>query len=100
MSSMWEIPFTSSLLFGLLQINVPIFSGSKVFLIRIGISFLKEGWIVGGYKTFAPKWDNSIASSYEISEIGYACFTTLGFAVNIPGTSVHICNSTAFKAAA
>ena len=40
---------------GFLEIKVPSFSGSKVFLIRIGIFFLKAGCMVGGYKTFAPK---------------------------------------------
>ena len=62
-SSICEIPFTPLLFFGCLQIKVPALSESKVFLILIGISFLKAGCMVGGYSTFAPKWDNSIASS-------------------------------------
>ena len=43
MSSICEIPLTSLPFLGFLEINVPAFSGSKVFLILIGISFLKAG---------------------------------------------------------
>src|SRR6478672_12721228 len=75
---------------GWLDIRVPIASGSKVFLIQIGIAAFNTGCIVGGYNTLAPKCDNSIASWYEIDSIGCACFTIFGLAVNIPFTSVQI----------
>ena len=46
-----------------LPINVPSKPGLNVFLIRMGIFLSSAGCIVGGWMTFAPKWDISIASS-------------------------------------
>src|SRR6187402_261754 len=99
--SIWLIPLTGFMCVETaLEIKVPSACGSKVFLIRIGIFFLKTGWIVGGYNTLAPKCDNSIASWYEIVAIGWACLTIFGLAVNIPFTSVQISKSDAFNAPA
>ena len=46
----------------LLVIRVPFSFGNKVFFIKIGMFLFSTGSTVGGYNTFAPKCDNSIAS--------------------------------------
>ncbi len=54
--SMCEIPLIGfPLVLESFEINVPKASGSKVFLIQIGIFEFRTGCIVGGYKTLAPK---------------------------------------------
>ena len=58
------------------------------------------GKIVGGYITFAPKLESSIASVKDSSSITYAELIILGSAVIKPSTSVHISNIEAFIAAA
>ena len=67
-----------------------------MFFIEIGIFLFITGLTVGGYKTLAPKCDNSIASLYDKKSIGCDCLTIFGLAVNIPLTSVHISNFSAF----
>ena len=52
-----ELPFYTSLV-----IRVPSSSGAIVFLMRIGIFLESTGNTVGGYNTFAPKCDSSMAS--------------------------------------
>ena len=99
--STWLIPRTVlPFSFWFFVIKVPAASGSNVFFITMEIPFDNTGCIVGGYRTLAPKWESSIASSYEIWGIAIACFTILGFAVYIPLTSVHISNTSAFRAPA
>ena len=79
---------------------VPSASGLKVFFTFIGIFFTQTGYIVGGYITFAPKLQSSIASTNDSSLIGYADVITRGSAVMKPSTSVHISNNSASSAAA
>ena len=63
MLSICEIPLMGlAVAFGVSEINVPYISGSKVFLIKIGMLSFKTGCMVGGYNTLAPKCDSSIAS--------------------------------------
>ena len=59
---------------------------------------MKAGIIVGGYITFAPKKESSIASVYDNSGKENAFFTILGSAVIIPFTSVQISISLALRA--
>ena len=79
--SIWLIPLITESLLEFSLIIVPLALGSKVFLMFTGIFLLITGFTVGGYKTFAPKCDNSMASLYVISPIGNDCLTWLGFAV-------------------
>ena len=63
MLSICEIPLIGfEVAFGVSEISVPYISGSKVFLMKIGMLSFNTGCIVGGYNTLAPKCDNSIAS--------------------------------------
>ena len=79
----------------LLVIRVPFSFGNKVFFIKIGMFLLSTGSTVGGYNTFAPKCDNSIASKYDNFAIGFACLTSFGLVLYIPLTSVQISSALA-----
>ena len=47
--------------------SVPGCLGLKVFFTRMGIFFTQTGYMVGGYTTFAPKLQSSMASTYDSS---------------------------------
>ena len=80
--------------------SVPWCSGENVLFIQTGMFFLMTGCIVGGYTTLAPKCESSMASRYNTFGIILALETSLGSAVIIPLTSVHISSALASSAAA
>src|ERR1041385_7244545 len=74
-------------------IIVPDNWGRRELRMRIGIFISIAGNIVLGCRTFAPKYDNSSASSNERELIFMGEDTTRGSDVRIPSTSVQICTS-------
>ncbi len=90
-SSTEVIPFaTPSPLCGRFAIRLPGAAGFIVFLMRIGIPFATAGAIVAEWSTFAPKYESSIASSYEMFGTTKAEGTARGSALKTPSTSVQI----------
>ncbi len=81
------------------RIQVPGKSGFIVFLMTRGMFFVRAGWTVGGYTTFAPKCDNSMSSSYRRAAIEKAPGTIRGSALITPSTSVQISMAEASRAA-
>src|SRR5205823_3872053 len=76
-------------------INVPSTSGRREFRIRTGMFFSMAGNTVAGWSTFAPKYANSAASVNEQTLTRWASEMTVGSAVSMPSTSVHIWISSA-----
>ena len=81
------------------EMRVPGAEGSRAFLIRIGIDFATAGAMAAECSTLAPKYDNSIASSYDSLGRTNAEGTARGSALITPTTSVQISMTSTSSAA-